>query len=276
MRIVTLLLVVVFLSACDGRSPVAPSPTAQAPSAGIVGLVIDGSVHDTSTWPCVGCRVEMLDGPLAGMSTLTNSGGRFSFYVAGPVSLPLTLRAAGDGYHPTTRTIESASQTGPRVSVQFELEAVVPSRNLAGTYSLTFNAHSSCTQLPDEARRRTYRVTFTPFSNRPTLFRATPSGSSFLSFRLFAGVSGNFVGFDTDSDLSADGIVEELTSTTSVQIWGWGGAIVMGPVVVVPFWGDVSYCPVAIQKASNGFWRCPVTPVRCSSEEHHLTLTPLP
>jgi hypothetical protein len=111
-------------------------------------------------------------------------------------------------------------------------------------------------------------------STQPTIFRATPVGGSFLSFGLWAGVAGHFVGLDTDSDFSANGILEELTSTTSLQIWGWGGAVAPDRSIVVPFWAEILYCPVGIDRLANGVWQCPVTPARCRSEEHQLTLTP--
>ena len=78
------------------------------------------------------------------------------------------------------------------------------------------------------------------------------------------------MGFDTDSDLS-QGIVEELTPTTSVFIWGWGGATAPDFPVVVPFNGEISYCPVGVTGA-GGITRCPA-PVSCASAEHVLTLS---
>jgi hypothetical protein len=208
---------------------------------------------------------------------MTDQAGGFFLFVSGPVSLPLTLRATGDGYHPTTRIVESlnASQLTSRVTVSFELQALVPSRNLNGTFHLRFEAYHGCTELPDEARRRTYRVTLASSSSQPTFYHATPVGGSFLSFHLYFAVSGDFIGVDTYTDLYGDGITEELTSPASVQIWGWGGAPATGPSIVVPFGGEIAHCPAAVRKP-NGFWGCSVTPTVCSSQEHQLTLTPFP
>ena len=274
MRAAMLSLMVAF-AACNDGAPLAPSAT-DVPAAVSSGFEIVGSVRDTSSWPCAGCRVEMLDGPRAGASTVTDATGRFFFYVPAAFSPPLTLRVTHDGYHPATRIVESVSpsQSLPRAVVTFDLESVVPSRRITGTYTLSLAAHSSCTQLPEDVRNRTYRVSFAQVSGQSTLFRATPVAGSFLSFGLWAGVAGNFVGVDTDSDWSANGILEELTPTTSVQIWGWGGATATGPSIVVPFWAEISYCPVGIDKLANGAWQCPVTPARCRSEQHQLTLTP--
>ena len=276
MRRVILSLTVIAFAACN-ESPLAPSSAIRTPGAVSPGFEIVGSVRDTSSWPCVGCRVEMLDGPSAGTSTVTDSTGRFWFYVNAAFSPPLTLRAIKDGYRPATRVVESvsSSQSLPRAVVTFELESVLPDRRLSGTHLLSFTAHTSCTQLPDEVRQRTYRVSFTQTSSQPNFYRATPVGGTFLSFALWAAVAGNFVGLDTDSDWGPNGILEELTPTTSLQIWGWGGAVAADRSIAVPFWADISYCPVGIDKLPNGVWQCPVTPVRCRSEEHQLTLTPL-
>ena len=275
MRSVILSLTAFTLAACNDSLPLSPSTGTNASTAPQAFEIV-GTVRDTSTWPCVGCRVEMLDGPRAGTSTLTDSLGRFSFYVPTAFAPPLTLRVVRDGYQPATRNIESVSpsQSLPRAVVTFELEAVVPSRRIVGTYTLSVAAHSSCTQLPDEVRHRTYRVSFAQTSNQPTFFRATPVGGSFLSFGFWAGVAGNFVGVDTDTDWAPNGILEELTPTTSLQIWGWGGAVSTDRSISVPFRAELSYCPVGIDKLANGVWRCPVTPTRCQSDEHQLTLTP--
>jgi hypothetical protein len=60
------LLSVLTVAGCNGRSPAAPSPMPQAMAQNPAGIQIIGGVRNTSTWPCVGCRVEVLDGPRAG------------------------------------------------------------------------------------------------------------------------------------------------------------------------------------------------------------------
>ena len=53
--------------------------------------------------------------------------------------------------------------------MSFSLQPHGQSANIAGLYTLTLTADSACTNLPDEARTRTYTATIVPGS-RPTTF----------------------------------------------------------------------------------------------------------
>jgi hypothetical protein len=110
-------------------------------------------------------------------------------------------------------------------------------------------------------------------TGRPAGRKAAVTDTAGRYFLHIPGPVSLFVGVDTLTDLYGDGITEELTPPASVQIWGWGGATATGASIVVPFGGEIAYCPAA-SRQSNGFWGCAVTPTVCESREHQLTLTP--
>ncbi len=68
---ILLLLAVHGLAGCTRSTPSSPSPVSG-------GLFIQGTVSDTAFRPLAGARVEVLDGPQAGLSTTANAQGEFS------------------------------------------------------------------------------------------------------------------------------------------------------------------------------------------------------
>jgi hypothetical protein len=256
---------VILMASCSDSTPTGPSQA--APSASSTPFEVVGNVNDTSTFPVAEATVELLNGPQSGGSTVTGSVGTFSFLVRSSDSFPLSIRVTKAGYHPATRVVERPDS--PRTVVHFRLESVAPSVDLAGTYTLTLDAQTGCTQIPAEMRRRSYRVRLVPTT--PTIYDIRPLEGEFLAFRMYAGVAGNFVAFDTASDWSTVGIAESLTPTSTLLIWGWGSTnAASASNIVVPFGGSFSHCPATVSPSNQ--WRCPVIPSTCPSER--LTLTP--
>jgi hypothetical protein len=138
--------------------------------------------------------------------------------------------------------------------------APAPPAAIDGVYRLTFTSAPSC-QLPDDAMRRTYTATIRTAGDRTV---ATLTGAQFWtdgycglmnSFHVY--VSGNTVSF---SDYGGDcGIIEQLSSTRYLKLWGTAKAVVAEPIsaafdaivrVTTPDGSNGSY-PIATCTASD-------------------------
>jgi hypothetical protein len=195
---------------CGKGTPLAPTPPPPGPIPST--LLVTGWVGHTTFQPCRDCTVEVLDGPRAGRSVLTDANGGFTFSIAGG-SAP-TLRASKDGYRPATQ-VATPNGTG-RARVVFVLESVQPPLDLAGTYKMTLEAGSHCEEVPAEIRRRDYVVSLSPRAEHPqTLFGARPVEGPFDEFSMVWGVSGNEVAvLSPAGDNQGPGIVERLENGT--------------------------------------------------------------
>jgi hypothetical protein len=123
----------------------------------------------TPSGPVVGARVEVIEGPATGLSTMTGSDGRFRLYgVVGDT----TIRVTKDGYQTYTQSLNVADHNQV---LTVSLPLVRPRSDFSGTYSLTITAAASC-QLPDAAKTRTYTAVLT---QPGPLIEATLQGSTF-------------------------------------------------------------------------------------------------
>ena len=117
-----------------------------------------GTVRDTAYRALPGARVEVIDGPQAGLSAIADSTGEFS--LTGVFNETTRFRATKEGHVPNTRTLQPfCAPCNPNWWIGFTLEEVDPPVNVAGGYDMTFIADSACAALPNEFRTRTYTVT---------------------------------------------------------------------------------------------------------------------
>jgi hypothetical protein len=79
----------------DSRSPVSPAAPPGTPGS-VNGELISGTVSDTAFRPLAGARVELIDGPQAGMSTTSDAQGSFSFTAT--VDDTTRFRASKEGH----------------------------------------------------------------------------------------------------------------------------------------------------------------------------------
>jgi carboxypeptidase family protein len=261
------------IAACgEARPDVSPSPLDPRSYA------MFGAVTDTAFRPIAGAKVEILEGPQQNMSVVTAADGRFSLTFAS--TLAVAVRATKEGYTPQTMTVRPSSG----VFVSFHLP-VPETVNLAGTYTLTFEADAACRDIPEPLRTRTYTATITPSRFRPgnTLFEAMLSGAPLLSpydgFEI--GVAGDFVALSVFNDPDeGEGIVEQVapdtyleivgSATTSVPAGGWS-------TLSMPFDGYFGYCVNPAPFMSGSLYRCymrqPRLLAECRSKNHRLTLS---
>ena len=268
--------VLLFSLGCgDGQSPVQPTPSFPMRTPQVFSL--SGSVRDTASRPLGGARVEVMAGSSAGMVTITDDKGRF--WMPGTFTGTVTITASKDGYLPETTIVPPALSPDrplpagevPGWDTSFSLQPHGPSANIAGEYTLTLTADSACTNLPDEARQRTYTATIVP-GYRSTTFLGRLGDARIVS-SLFnpyfeIGIAGNYASISVR-------IVERLGATTYLAIEG-GVAALFGPSgITAPFNSYFLHCPREPAWTSGEYWSCgaDVQGVECNSPNHQLALT---
>jgi hypothetical protein len=233
----TLALLAIGLAGCNNsRSPAAPSPpgTVNVAPAPVPGAnPIAGVVYDTAYRNLAGARIEVIDGPQAGMSTEADLQGRFT--LTGVFDDTTRFLATKDGHLPATSTLGPfCAQCHPNRWVYFNLEELAPPADLSGEWQVTFVTDDACTGVPSELRTRSYDATIAPappaaHPDARWLFVVTMNGTSFVSsYKDFhIGAAGNYLGFP-ESDGPA--LVEQLdpTTTLSFNSLGWTNGVVAG------------------------------------------------
>ena len=145
-----------------------------------------------------GASVEVLDGPEAGTSATAGATGAFS--LTGIFDDTTHFRASREGYVAATGTLapNTCASCNSRW-IYFYLAVLAPAVDIAGDYTLTFMADSTCTALPNELRTRTYVATIAPRSsaNLPanTSFDVTVGNAPFLEHynRFSINVAGDYL-----------------------------------------------------------------------------------
>jgi Carboxypeptidase regulatory-like domain len=259
----------------NNTPPLTPSPPAP-----VVPLQsIAGYVADTAFRPVAGARVDVLDGPQAGLSMLSDGAGQFTY--SGTFASSVTFRVSKDGYVSATGT-SRVSAPGGRPWAYVRLEMIAAPANIAGDYTLTFTADASCTSLPDDARVRTYAVTLAattdPLVPAGTLFSAIIAGAPVLpgndGFPI--GVAGSFVSLEVWNG-EGPGVVERLAPKTYVDLFGYAGTTVTSSdtPITAAFDGTIEYCVAATD--GTPAYGCTSVPTdrreQCASKNHRITLT---
>jgi Carboxypeptidase regulatory-like domain len=272
-------LLVLFSLGCGGSvSPTQPtlSPPASMPQE----FSLSGSVADTAFRSLADARVEVITGSKAGTFTITDVNGRF--LMPGTFTDTVTIRATSDGYQPETKTVPPNFPPNGfvpplppgevrRWDVYLSLQPDGPSANLAGAYTLTLSADTACTNLPEEARTRTYTATIVPGS-RPTTFIGRLSDARIVPVPIWPpyfeiGVAGDFANL-------ALSFVEQLRDGTYLAIEG-GTAALLGPSgITAPFNAHFVRCRNQPAMAPGEYWWCgaDVQGDECASSNNQLTL----
>jgi Carboxypeptidase regulatory-like domain len=253
-------------------SPAHPTPPAPAPPS--CSYCIDsrtqsllfGRVSDTAFRTLSDVRVEIVEGSQAGAFAITESNGGFT--IPGPFSGAISVRASKEGYVTATQQIQILNH-----GVNFYLDTTSPSVDMTGQYSLTLVADSTCTAIPDVARKRTYQMAVAHHPRLwPSEYEGVLSGATFYrsdDFRVFIGVSGNIARLFIGE--YGEGLVEELGSST-VEIWGVLDALMNSSGSSGSFSGAFTYCGGLPSGPRGTFDTCPARPAYCEALNHQFTL----
>jgi hypothetical protein len=281
----SIILVWISAAACTGRSPVTASgQPIPVPDPTLLSIAV--TVQDLISRPVPGARVELTTGTDAGTFKLTGADGRA--IIDGHVPRDgtigfLPVRITKEGYKETIYYVRiPAGGTTASATITFEHQTVA---DLSGEYSLTLEAASTCGNLPQVAKARTYSATIrtTPGTDlAANYFDILLSGTFFRERNVIsAGAVGAdgalvIVGFPVayhPIDIDYDVIAEQVDPDAYVTIFGYGKAVVSSQAGVFsgPLEGTFSYCP-ATPPASSDHFVCPVPAVICQSLSHRLTL----
>jgi hypothetical protein len=251
-------------------NPIAPTAPTAPPSGS---LLMRGTVSDTAFRSLAGARVEVVDGPQAGLSTTSDARGEFS--LTGLFDNATRFRAAKEGYLTATRTLQPfCAPCNPNWWINFSLEVPAAPVNLSGDYTLTFIANSACSTLPNEVRARTYTATIPPASNAGpanAYFYVTVGGALEGWGALGMGVAGDYVAIWLET------LVEQTAPNTFVSFGGLAAASIgtsAGSTIALPFDGSIDYC---VTKSDVGryedCYKGLATHAQCTSKNHQLILT---
>jgi hypothetical protein len=255
---------------CDKQASSPTAPTAATVAAGanptppVGSIFIKGNVSDTAYRALAGARVEVLDGPQAGLSATADGKGQFS--MSGMFDEATRFRATAQGHVTATKTPQANGW------INFALAVIDAPVDIGGDYTMTFVANNICTMLPDDMRSRTYTATVPMTSAIPAEAFFSVGGAIFLDGwdAIGLGVAGNYVAlwFET--------LVEQVAPNTFLSYAGQAAATVDPSnlsTLVLPFHGSIEYC---VTTAENGpYGDCHqgrATIHRCESS-HQLSLT---
>ncbi len=292
-RLLLLVVVVSSVAACDDArsmltsatapTPVATTPT--SPSPALDGELINGVVYDSAFRPLAGARVEILDGPQLGTSTVSAGNGEFSLRAV--IDDTTRFRATREGHVTATATPQpDCDRCNPRRWIFFYLKVLDAPVDLAGNYTLTFIADNACTNLPHELQTRTYEASVQPRdisypgfpANSATSFEVVPKGSAFSDGLnlFFLNVAGNYVNVSL-GDHTDPGVTERVATNTYFAFGGWAITTVATPVQTISttFRGWIDYCELSAPIGPR--YDCgPAKAIkfsRCDSGKHQLILT---
>ena len=285
--IILLLATQIVVSGCSDKPDRPPSVTGPTAPTGAVstltGEFIRGSASDSAFRPLPGARIEILDGPHAGTSTIADGRGEFQFTAT--IDDATRFRASKEGHVAAIRTTRPCAECRPSRWVHFYLDLLEPPVNLSGDYTLTLTADPACATLPEELRTRTYDTTIRPDigaqavpPSTPTSFSVIPKGPTFadhIGF-FYVNVAGSFVNLSL-GDHTDPGIAERVAPNTYYAFGGSAKLTVTAPVTTIstPFEGWIDHC--ALSTPMGPRYRCSreiaTTYTRCDSRNHHMTLT---
>lgn len=244
---------------------------------------VSGSVQDAAFRPLAGAQVAIVGTRL---STVTSADGRFE--LTGGISSPLTVRAAKEGYLTETQAFDWPPCTilpgsaqclvSTHLGTVFRLESQAV--DISGDYTVTLSADNACSDLPSEARSRTYSASIVPDSparTRYSITLQTPTGRD-QEAGFEAGVTGDFLALRFRLD---PGLVDQIAPNVYVAAHGGASATVVpgAALLAATFDGYIEYCRL---KDSSAFPRegcadpTPGQPgnfAHCQSRNHRLTFT---
>lgn len=272
------------VAGCDSATPTNPTPIDRPPTVASTPppppvnpnvVSVGGYVDDTAWRPLSGVRVEVLDGPHAGVFAMSNSDG--SFNLTGEFDEATRFRASLPGHHDVTAVVYRCAPCIPTLRLYFVLEPEAQSAILSGDYTLTFIADAACTTLPPDYRRRSYPVTLTPSGLSSRMVIALRAGTFLPHYDRFdAGLAGDYFAAILGDLHGSPGIAERVGDNAYLGFEGQAEARVTPAdvaTITATFDGVISYCELTGAPASR--YTCPTgstTRVLCASNRHQLLL----
>jgi hypothetical protein len=267
---------------CDSRSPTGPTtvtppgPTITPGPTNTNGIAIAGHVYDRAWRRLVSARIEVLDGPNAGLSTTSDAQG--GFRLAGAFDETTRFRASLAGHRDQILVLPArCPQCNPNWWIYFSLDRETPAANLLGEYTLTFTADASCAAIPVEFRTRSFDVSVRPSRGgvAAQFVVAVESGNLLAGYDAFdAGVAGDYFAGMLGDFHGSPGLAERVADDTFLGFEGTASAVLPADTgtVVGSFDGVISLCKVAGAPGSRYSCDSATARAMCTSSRHQFTL----
>ena len=157
------------------------------------------------------------------------------------------------------------------MGLSFRLAPLAPSANLAGEYTLTVTTNNACTQLPAEARTRTYTASLVS-RGRATTFVGTLRDARIVPVPFWSA----YFQIEVANDFANGSLrfIEQLSDGSYLAIEG-GTAASVGPSgITAPFNAHFVRCHNQPAWAPGEYWWCgaDVQGDECASSDNQLTL----
>ena len=290
-RVAGLVVVGAFLCSSCSDEPARTSvlPTAPTQASVTTGVAVSGKVYDTGSRVIAGARVEVVNGPNAGQSVITTGDGGFN--ISGAFDVDTEFRASKDGHEAAMKKMSPyCERCNPHHWMYFALALPVPPVNVAGDYTFTVTADSTCATLPEHARQRTYTTMIAATASQPTRlntsFFSTASGANLLTNVAWEGlwfsVAADYVELVMGDLHGQPGLVEQTDANAYFNVGGIGSTT-LGAGGVSTFTmaldADIVHCelrPGVTPLGQDGRFECPSSAVVksvCRSRNHQVTFT---
>jgi hypothetical protein len=237
--------------------------------------ILQGTVREPG-FVVSAATVVILDGPSAGLSKTTDYNGAYKFYGLSGI---LTVQVRKDGYVATTEQVSIAQdQVLDFVLTPTRLPGVIAS----GTYRATFTASRSCTQMPDDAKSRTYTATLVQDGarldvtlNGPGLNGGKPptemkfSGrvaDTTLTFALYGGYYYYYQFYYFGPNI----LLDELSSTRYLDVFGNGTGTIANSSISGTLAGSFVFI-----NAPSGLNQRDMRTSACAQADHQFSFSPL-
>ena len=292
LKTIAAVLIIAGFAGCSGsdgpHTPTAPTPAASITQVGAlaeVPLQLRGFVTDTAYRPLGGARVEVVDGPSAGVAVVSGADGQF--VLSGRFSATTQFRASKESHDTRTQSWNcsvavclGANNSQPWLG--FYLSVHEPTVNIAGDYRLTFIADRACPDLPEVARSRSYGATVAalPADGRSTLpgFELRADGAEFVG--TLRGFPIGAAGARLSLWLHArhdPAIVEHLGDNAYLAFSGTAEATVANDGIIAIATAFDGWIEHVVLASAMGKWFGPQPPAiskaTCDSSNHRIMLT---
>ena len=236
--------------------------------------ILQGTVREPG-FIVSGATVAILDGPSAGLSRTTDSGGAYRFY---GLSGTVNVQVRKDGYVAMTQQVSMAQdQVLDFALTPNRLPGVIAS----GTYRATFTASKSCTQLPDDAKSRTYTATLVQDGARLDVSLNGPGlngGKSPTEVKFSGRVADTTLTFDVYGGyyyyygfyFGTNVLLDQLSSTRYLDLFGRG----TGTIADSSISGTLAGSFVFID-APSGLNQRDMRTTACAQADHQFSFTPV-
>ena len=221
----------------------------------LVEYSLTGTVYDTARRPLAEVHIGVAAGSRVGVSAVSDGAGHYE--LPGTFTGAQVLRAEKPGFAPVT-ILHHSSVSGPS---RRDIYLTNPeTADVSGDWTVTLIANSSCTEIPEAIRTRSYRGSIRLENYPPHHFDSklqSDALTSNWSNNISVSVSGTDARFEIEAWDWGLGIVEDLGQSRSLFIWGEGGGLAGHSTLVGALTGGFEYTDYSGQ--------APVGVIKCKS-----------